>query len=469
MINDTIAAISTPLGPGGIGIVRISGSGAFSIMKKLFVRGKYGEIGKPSHELRLSSHFVYYGHLIDPKTDTIIDEILAIFMKAPKSFTREDVVEFHSHSGFVVLDRILSVIVDNGAVLAGPGEFTKRAFLNGRIDLTQAEAVIELINAPCETAVQLASCQVAGGLRDVLDGVSGSITSLVAKCESSIEFYEGSELDHENDLRNIQRTLRQSILPNLSTLIQRQKDTAIFKEGVLLAIAGAPNVGKSSLLNRLVEKETAIVSEVPGTTRDVVREYFSINGVPVVICDTAGIHDTNDPIERIGIKKARDHFHQADLVLLVLEATRKLNDFEEKLVQELGNLKTIVVINKDDLAEDDMDLSNQKQIAGMPHIRVSAKIGTGISELKGLIFKDLVSSKSVFSQEHVTPNLRQRKILEKIVQAIERCLLAIDSHPSPDVVSEMLNNVLLLLADVSGKRNKEDLYDHIFSQFCVGK
>lgn len=469
MSNNTIAAISTPLGPGGIGIVRISGPGAFGIMNQLFVRGKIGAAGNRAIEKRFFSHLVYYGHLIDPGTDSILDEVLAVYMKAPKSFTREDVVEFHSHSGFVVLDRILSVVVDSGAVLSGPGEFTKRAFLNGRIDLTQAEAVIDLINAPCETAVQLASCQVAGGLRDVINGVSDTITKLVAGCEANIEFSETNEIDHESDLKSIQGTLRQAILPELYMLIQRQKDTAIFKEGVLLAIAGAPNVGKSSLLNRLVEKETAIVSEVPGTTRDVVREYFSINGVPVVICDTAGIHDTNDPIEQIGIKKARDHFLRADIVLLVLEATRKLNDYEEKLVEELGSSKTIVVINKDDLAENQMVLSIQNRLSGIPHIRVSAKIGTGISDLKGLIFKDLMSGKSDFSHERATPNLRQRKILERAVQQMERCSLAIDTVPSLEVVSGMLTEVLHLLEEITGNKNNVDLYDHIFSQFCIGK
>ncbi|WP_319406681.1 tRNA uridine-5-carboxymethylaminomethyl(34) synthesis GTPase MnmE [uncultured Desulfosarcina sp.] len=471
MTQNTIAAISTPLGPGGIGIVRISGPNAFAILKKLFVRDKQkiGPIGKLAIERALNSHVVYYGHLIDPENGIILDEVLAIYMKAPKSFTREDVVEFHSHSGFVVLDRILSVVVNNGAVLSGPGEFTKRAFLNGRIDLTQAEAVIDLINAPCETAVQLASCQVAGGLRDVIQGVSDSITTLVASCEAGIEFSEESEIDQESYLRNIQKTMRQTIFPEISLLIQRQKDTAIFKEGLLLAIAGAPNVGKSSLLNRLVERETAIVSEVPGTTRDVVREYFSINGVPVIICDTAGIHDTNDPVERIGIKKARDHFNQADLVILVLEATREVNGFEKKLAEELGRSKTIAVINKDDLAEDDMVLSIQKQIDGVPHIRVSAKTGTGIVDLKRLIFKDLLSDKNITSRERITPNLRQRKILEKVLKELEQCVIAVETVQSLEVVSGMLNDVLRLLDEVSGNRNKEELYDHIFSQFCIGK
>jgi tRNA modification GTPase len=469
MTNNTIAAISTPLGPGGIGIVRISGRRAHAIMQQLFVRKKQGDrrIGMLAPKGIFSSHFVYYGHLLDPGSGNIIDEVLAIYMKGPKSFTREDVVEFHSHSGFVVLDRILSAVVDAGAGLSGPGEFSKRAFLNGRIDLTQAEAVIDLINAPCETAVQMASRQVAGGLRDVLKGVTATITSLQATCEANIEFFESA--DHSGDLLNIQRTLGNVILPEISALIQRQKDTAVFNEGVLLAIAGIPNVGKSSLLNRLVERETAIVSEVPGTTRDIVRDYFSINGVPVVICDTAGIHDTKDPVECIGIKKARDHFHRANLVLLVLEGTRALNGLEDKLVEDFKHTKTIAVINKDDLAVDDVVLGIQKKLKGIPHIRVSAKTGTGITALKALIFNDIVSGKGLVNHEGVTPNLRQRKILEKVMQKLQRCRNVIQTEQSIEIVSGLLNDVRLLLDEISGNRKREDFYDHIFSQFCIGK
>ncbi len=469
MTSNTIAAISTPLGPGGIGVVRISGPLAYTIMKRLFVRRKRraSRTGSLSEKVRFLSHFVYYGHLVEPGNENIIDEVLAIYMKGPKSFTREDVVEFHSHSGFVVLNRILSVVIDAGAVLSSPGEFSKRAFLNGRIDLTQAEAVIDLINAPCETAVQMASRQVAGGLRDVVEGLTAAITRLQANCEASLEFYESEA--HDDDLLHVRETLRSSILPEITALIKRQKDTAIFKDGMLLAIAGAPNVGKSSLLNRLVERETAIVSDVPGTTRDIVRDFFSINGVPVVICDTAGIHDTQDPVECMGIEKARDHFHRADLVLLVLEATRRVNAFEKKLIEELKNTRMITVINKADVADDDAVDHIQKKTTHIPCIHVSAKTGTGIAALKDLIFNDLVSGENLGGLEGATPNLRQRKILEKIERELQRCVIAAETEQSLDVVSGLFNDILHFLGEISGNRNKEDLYDHIFSQFCVGK
>lgn len=469
MIENTIAAISTPLGPGGIGVVRISGPRAYTIMKRLFVRKNQGSkrTGPSSEEGRFSSHIVYYGHLVDPENQDIIDEVLAIYMQGPKSFTREDVVELHSHSGFVVLDRILNAVVGAGAGLSAPGEFSKRAFLNGRIDLTQAEAVIDLINAPCETAVQMASIQVAGGLRDVVEALTLTISRLYAICEANIEFYESVE--GQNAHLTVKETLSHSVIPKVTELIKRQKDTAIFKEGVLLAIAGAPNVGKSSLLNRLVERETAIVSEVPGTTRDVVRDYFSINGVPVVICDTAGIHDTQDPVECLGIKKARDHFQRADIVLLVVEAARKLNAFEKKLIEELKHTRMIVVINKADIADDDAVADARQKTTHSPHIKVSAKTGIGVAGLKELIFKDLVSGKNIVEHEGATPNIRQRILFEKIMQGLQQCLVAADRQQSIDVVSGLLSDILHHLENISGSRKTEDLYDHIFSQFCVGK
>ena len=469
MVTTTIAAISTPLGPGGIGVVRISGPLAYTIMKRLFVwkKQRRTRTGRYFEEVRFTSHFVYYGHLVEPGNENIIDEVLAIFMKGPKSFTREDIVEFHSHSGFVVLDRILHAVVAGGAELAAPGEFSKRAFLNGRIDLTQAEAVIDLINAPCETAVQMASRQLSGGLRDVVEVLTATIVKLQATCEADLEFCES--VDDDNAHLTALKTLSNSVLPEIKELIQRQKDTAVFNEGVLLAIAGAPNVGKSSLLNSLVERETAIVSEVPGTTRDIVRDYFSINGVPVIICDTAGIHDTQDPVECLGIKKARDHFHQAEIVLMVFEATRKLNRFEKKLIEELKQTRVIAVINKTDIADKDAVVDTQQKTKDIPHVMVSAKSGAGVADLKELIFHDLVSGEKVGNHQGATPNLRQRTVLEKIIKELQRCLVAAEKEQPLDVISGLLKDILHLLDDISGNRKKEDLYDHIFRQFCIGK
>lgn len=475
MINKTIAAISTPLGPGGIGIIRISGPDAHILLKKLFVRAKNRSapsIAKVQDSIAVqedfASHVVNYGYIVDPGSGNIIDEVLAIYMKGPKSFTREDVVEIQSHSGIVVLDRILSAVVDTGAELAGPGEFTKRAFLNGRIDLTQAEAVIDLINAPCETAAQMASRHITGGFREAIECLVRDVAALQARCEALIEFGEETETNGEREPCEIQTTCLQSIEPQLATLIRRQKESAIFRNGALLAIAGVPNVGKSSLLNRLVEREAAIVSEVPGTTRDVVREYISIKGVPVIVCDTAGIHETRDPVECMGIEKAREHIHQADVVLLVVEATRPLNSSEATLLEQCNNKRAIVVINKVDLASDAVITDVARKLGNLRSIKVSAKFGNGIEELKELIFNDLISGPAHTNDATVSPNLRQRKILEEARKAI-LSFCSSDNENSLEHTSEMLRDVLRILEGISGTRDKEDLYDNIFSQFCIGK
>ena len=469
MNNQTIAAISTPLGPGGIGIIRLSGPDSFLILKRLFVHHNQGSPtacltkAQPS----FSSHRLYYGHIVEPLHGHVLDEVLVVFMQAPKSFTREDVVEIHSHSGFVVLDRILQTVLEAGAELASPGAFTKRAFLNGRIDLTQAEAVVDLINAPCETAVHLANRQIRGGMKDAMRSVRTSIDDMQAACEASIEFEAVAEGDMLSSML-VQR-LKRDILPSLSRLIQMQKDAAIYRDGVTLSIAGAPNVGKSSLLNKLVQNETAIVSEVPGTTRDIVRDYFSINGIPVVVCDTAGIHDTTDPVECIGIQRAREHFGRSDIILMVLEGTRELIDFELQLLQDFMNVKTIVVINKDDIADASTVAAIQRVLRKRRTIRVSAKTGVGIDTLKKMIFEDLVHGPALSLSETATPNLRQRRLLEDVYRKLMQALAAAESGQSLDILSDLLSRASTILNDITGKRTQDDLYDHIFNQFCIGK
>lgn len=469
MTNPTIAAIATPLGPGGIGIVRISGPSSYDILLRLFKRHQHTTgVASPLFSAGpICSHRVYYGNILEPETGAIIDEVLVIYMKAPKSYTREDVVEIHSHSGFVVLDRLLSVVIDSGAMLAGPGDFTKRAFISGRIDLSQAEAIIDLISAPCETAANMASQQVTGGIRDIVENLTTTLRALQARCEARIEF---SEVEADgNPVPGVCRDVRNNILPTIAKLIQRQKETAIYREGLHLAIAGSPNVGKSSLLNKLVQREAAIVSEVPGTTRDIVREYLSINGVPVVLCDTAGIHESQDPVECIGIEKARDQIQHSDMVLLVLDATRMLNPFEEKLLEDVKKHNCIVVLNKEDLVQGSGLEELEKKLGKSTFVRVSAKYGNHIGQLKALIFKDMVLGKGLDEGPGVTPNLRQRKLLEKTRDALQDLAGATGERLSIELVATVLNSAIDCLGMLSGKRGQEDLYDHIFSQFCIGK
>ncbi len=469
MNHSTIAAISTPLGPGGIGIIRISGPGSSTIMRRLFIRGP---VRSNKHSTRtpdqpFKTHRVYYGHIQNPKTGRILDEVLVVFMAAPNSFTREDVLEIQSHSGFVVLDKLLSAVIDAGAELAGPGDFTKRAFLNGRIDLTQAEAVVDLINAPCETAVHMANNQMRGGLRQAIQHMTAELVSLRGSLEADIEF--GDEADIDVDNLPLKSDLKSKILPQIKAWIESQRSAAIFKEGALLSIAGVPNVGKSSLLNQLVSRETAIVSEVPGTTRDIVKEYFSIKGIPVVVCDTAGIHESTDPVECIGMKKAKENIQQADIVLLVLEATRALNEIEAGLVAEFKQRATVAVINKSDICDDVSVRALENALAGVRHIQVSAKTGKGIEKLKHLIFDDLVRHKGAVGDDRITPNLRQRKILEAAQAQLQQCLSAIDHKRSVEIISEHLKQTIERLSEISGDRSNADIYDHIFDHFCIGK
>ena len=328
------------MGPGGIGVIRISGPEALDILKRIFVRIDQGrqssdQNGKKGH---FRSHRVYYGKIFDPKKENLIDEALAIYMKAPKSFTREDVVELQSHSGYLVLDRILNAVLDNGATMAEAGEFTKRAFLNGRIDLSQAEAVIDIINAPCETAIYMASQQMEGHLKERVEKIRSKIMARRAQLEADIEFSDESISPLERE--GLLKTIQQDILPEIEALIKNQKEAAIYKDGILLSISGLPNVGKSSLLNKLVEKESAIVSEIPGTTRDIVKEYITIRGVPIVLCDTAGIQKSADPVECIGIEKARNQIQQSDTILFVLDASRQLKDEEKNLIESLKTKRT---------------------------------------------------------------------------------------------------------------------------------
>ena len=468
MDQPTIAAISTPLGPGGIGIIRISGSEAYAILNQLFVHAGQpnGNDHKASSATAYTSHRVYYGHIVDPQSGSVIDEVLVVYMQAPRSFTREDVVEIQSHSGFVVLDRLLNAVLDCGATLSDPGEFTQRAFLNGRIDLTQAEAVIDLINAPCEAAVRMANRQMAGNLKAQVGAIIAAAVSARAQLEADLEF-----LDAETggvDPRMIQDNLQQAVLAPINRLIQAHVETAIYRDGVHLSIVGVPNVGKSSLLNQLVQKETAIVSEVPGTTRDIIREYVSINGIPVVVHDTAGLHDSDDPIESIGIQKAFDQIERSDILLLVVDATRALSVNEATLIDKFKKMKTLLLVNKIDLVDQAVIQRRTQQIDHPQILPISAKTGQGLEAVKKHLFQGIVAAEEIMQSEQAMPNLRQRRVLEGAQREIQAAIQTMQSQGVADIVSERLQAGIQQLQEISGQRN-EDLYDYIFGQFCIGK
>ncbi|MDL2269224.1 tRNA uridine-5-carboxymethylaminomethyl(34) synthesis GTPase MnmE [Desulfosarcina sp. OttesenSCG-928-A07] len=472
-MNETIAAMATPPGPAGIGVVRLSGPAALHILLRVFVPNKKAgpDSTAAESEPALVSHRIYYGRIHDPASGAFIDEALAFYMKQPHSFTREDVAEIQSHGGMVNMDRILGAVMDAGAVLAAPGEFTKRAFLHGRIDLSQAESVIDLIHAPCEAAARIASIQLTGAFRDSISDITTLLVTLRSRCEAGIEFEDTDAVDAESCLPLVRETLVQELIPHIRCLLQRHAETAIYKNGLVLVIAGAPNVGKSSLMNLLVDQEVSIVSEFPGTTRDLLKEYLSLDGIPVVACDTAGIHDTVDPVEAIGIARAMECIDRADVVLFVVDATRGLRSFEKDFLLTHGPNNVIAVINKTDCCSEEQVHAIAKEIPpGVLCVKTVATTGHGLDALKKAIVRQVAAGALPPSALSAgIPNLRHKKILEQVEAEMEACVAACDTHLPLDMISDLINAAISRIGEISGQSDQHEIYDEIFSRFCIGK
>lgn len=469
MSHRTIAAISTPLGPGGIGVIRISGPDAVPLLSKIFIPA-----GKTYHRQtlpreRFKSHHIYYGHIIDPGKQQIIDEAIVFFMKSPKSFTREDVVEIQSHSGFIVLEQILSTIHELGIFPAEPGEFSKRAFLNGRIDLGQAEAVIEKINASSAIGSQIASQQLSGRLKQKIQDIIEQCIDMRSRCEAEIEFYDDDAKETRISIESIKSVFRSAIFPEIEVLIQQYENTKIFKKGINITITGIPNVGKSSLLNQMTSRETAIVSEYPGTTRDIIQDYISLYGIPVSICDTAGIHATDNPIEQLGIEKAKKQIDSAAMLLVVVEGCRVLYDEELKRINEATGDNIIVVINKIDISSEKQIEETEKILEKIPNVAVSAKTGHGIEKLKHVIFKGLMVKDIDMQEDLLIPNVRQKKLLSDVKTQIREIVSDSNYEMTIDLLSDKIEFIIDKLSHVCGNSQSPDVYDEIFNKFCIGK
>ncbi len=461
-MDDTIAAIATPLGNGGIGVIRISGDKAFDIALKLFSTKKL----KPEPPA-LESHRVYHGYIFDLKNRDVIDEVLLIPMKGPSSYTAQDVIEIQAHAGTIVLRTILDEILSCGARLSEPGEFTKRAFLNGRIDLTQAEAVADIINAKSVNALKFAASQNLGVLKNQINDLREQLIHLLSLIEVNIDFPEDVEY-FESSQKEIE--LIDDIIEKCQKFIKQHDDACFLKDGIRITICGAPNVGKSSLMNRLLEQDRSIVTAVPGTTRDPVEEGLNIDGIPFVIADTAGIHQTDDLVEIIGIEKAKDHISTSDLVLYMKEPGTKFSNKEfEKIVtpENQAYSKAIFVINKIDLEQDDLPELSEKY-HHIPKIEISALLNKGINELKQKIVNICIADLDL-EKSSIIPNLRHKKALEEAVenlmsvkaglkQALEDEMLAIDIKTSIDC-----------LGTITGETASFDILENIFSNFCIGK
>ncbi|MBI5056457.1 MAG: tRNA uridine-5-carboxymethylaminomethyl(34) synthesis GTPase MnmE [Nitrospirae bacterium] len=458
---DTIAAISTPQGRGGIGIIRLSGRDAIKIVDRIFISPKKKKIKQTP------SHWLLYGHIINPADKEIVDEALVSVMKAPNTYTKEDVVEVNCHGGPVPLRRILELVLSAGARLAEPGEFTQRAFLNGRLDLAQAEAVLDIINSLTEQSRKTAVAQLKGGLSKKIEAIREELIELTAFVEAHIDFpdedIESPSLkDMKKRARNIQRSLQK--------LIESSRYGLVLREGLKTAIIGRPNVGKSSLLNALLEHDRAIVTEAPGTTRDVIEEYLNINGIPIRIMDTAGIRDVKDIAEKEGVKRSLRAMEDADLVLLVLDGSSKLHETDMELIGKTGPGNTIFVINKDDLPQK-MDLNvgaGLKPAHEKIFVRISAKKETGLDELKNKIAETVLHGHAESSADVVT-NIRHVHALKKALASIDSFITAAGQKTSPEFLSVELRDALDAVGEIIGVTTPDDILNRIFSNFCIGK
>jgi tRNA modification GTPase len=469
MQQDTIAAIATPLGSSGIGIIRISGDQSLSIALQLFraPNQKPSGDGAVTSGAEIPAQQLKYGHIYDPENGQIVDEVLIAFMKAPKSYTREDVVEIQSHGGPVVQRHILEAVVKCGARLAEPGEFTKRAFLNGRIDLSQAEAVADVISAKSDTALQMAAHQLAGKMRSTISTLVEKLTTLQADIEARIDFIQ--DLDDEADADRLQVALKNDIMAPIGKLIDDYRTGHILRDGLRLDIVGRPNVGKSSLLNQLVRKEKAIVTPIPGTTRDLVEDSFCIGGIPVLITDTAGLHASDDPVEILGMQKTRDNISRSDLVLFVVDGCDLNAKGDEAVFAQINARNIILVINKQDLLQPHHDLTPPAPYRHLPTVLLSALKGEGIDGLKQTIQKVCLNGISIEPARDLVPTLRQRAALEQALEALTRAYHALDGLVADEVVAEDINSAVGCLKRILGQEIEHDLLDEIFKNFCIGK
>lgn len=458
---DTIAAISTPMGEGAIAIVRLSGDEALPIADKLFK----GIGGKQLSNV--SSHTIHYGHIIDPDTDAIAEEVMVSVMKGPKTFTKEDVVEINCHGGLVSVNRVLQLVLNQGARLAEPGEFTKRAFLNGRIDLSQAEAVMDLIRAKTDRAMNVALGQMDGRLSRLIRKLRQEILEILAHVEVNIDYPEYDDVEEMTHKMLLEKSTY--VNGEITKLLQTSQQGKILREGLSTVIVGRPNVGKSSLLNSLVQENKAIVTDIPGTTRDVIEEYVNIRGVPLRLLDTAGIRETEDIVERIGVERSRQVLKEADLILLVLNYSDDLTEEDRNLLKVVEGMDVIVIVNKTDLPRK-MNLGELEELTGQYKVvTTSLKEDQGIDELEEAIASLFFSGAIEAGDMTYVSNSRHIALLNQARTAITEAINGVEAGTPIDIVQIDLTRSWELLGEIIGDSVHESLIDQLFSQFCLGK
>jgi len=460
--DDTIAAISTPVGEGGIGIVRLSGKDSVEIAERIFSSPK----NKTLKDLK--SHRVIYGHIKDPLIGEEIDEVLVTVMRSPYTYTREDVVEINCHGGMATLRKTLELVLKEGVRLAEPGEFTKRAFLNGRLDLSQAEAVLDLIRSKTDESRRIALQQLQGGLSEEITLLRDRMIELVANVEAYIDFPEDGI---EGASKEEMATTTSAIEKALEGLLRSYEEARFFREGLSTAIVGRPNVGKSSLLNALIKKDRSIVTEVPGTTRDVIEEYLNIKGLPLRIMDTAGIREVKDIAEKEGVKRSLKSIEDADLVIALFDGSEQLKDEDFEVIEKAREKNTISVINKCDLSQvvDKSMLAPRLDASESDILNISAIRGDGLDELKKRIFDSCLTNWKEGREGVVVTNIRHKRALETALSSLSIARKGLLEDAPLEIVSLELRDSLDRLGDIVGAVTTEDILNKIFSDFCIGK
>ena len=453
----TIAAISTAPGNAGIGIIRLSGDDCFKILQKIF---------KPKNKGEIKGYTIKYGNIVKRENDEIIDEVLVSFFKNPKSYTRENMCEINSHGGIVVENQILEECLKNGAVLAEPGEFTKRAFMNGRIDLSQAEAVIDIINSKTEKEMMVAQRHLEGSLSKKIKDIQGEILNLMADIEASIDYPEYDIEETTN--KKINDTLN-SVEEKLLKLKNSFENGKILKEGIKTAIIGKPNVGKSSLLNLILGENRAIVSDIEGTTRDTIEEYINIKGIPLKIVDTAGIRKTNDEVEKIGVERSINNISNAELIIALFDDSRTFDDQDQKILDLIEGKKTIILINKIDLGKNLIKENEKLKKFKNNIIEFSTINETGLDKLYNKIeelFK--LNELDCENTEIITNNRHKQQILYAL-EDVAKGRESLETHMPVDITAICLKDILERLAEITGENVSEDIINEIFKKFCLGK
>ena len=458
MKTDTIAAIATAMSNSGIGIVRISGDEALDVADRIF-RPKKGSRKVSDME----THTIHYGYVTDG--DEVIDEVMLLIMKAPRSYTCEDTIEIDCHGGVLVMKKILETVLKYGARPAEPGEFTKRAFLNGRIDLSQAESVIDVINAQNELALKSSVSQLQGAVLEKIKAIRAVVLHEIAFIESALDDPEHVSLEgYPEQLHEIMSDAHSKV----KKLLDSSDNGKMLKEGINTAIVGKPNAGKSSLLNNLLVEERAIVTEIAGTTRDILQEQIQIGGIGLNVIDTAGIRDTEDIVEKIGVNKSREYIEKADLIIYVVDSSTELDENDQEIIEAIQNKKAIVLLNKSDL-DAKTDASVLQTQLSKPILSISAKNNTGIHELETLIEEMFFSGKLSFNDEVYITNIRQKNALAEAQNSLKMVLQSIADGMPEDFFTIDMMNAYEALGTIIGESVGEDLVNEIFSKFCMGK